>query len=494
MYEATPSARLAFALYIALTFLLAYLARRQSSGGGFLREFFVGGRTIGPWVLGLTWIATSASGGTFIGAPSLGHANGWSVMLWISGYIVVATVGFGLLGTRIAQLGERTGALTFPDLLRDRFRSKAIGAISGIAMLILHTSFITAQYIAGARVLEVALGVPYVWGVASFAVVVGLYTAYGGFRAVAWTDSFQAIVMLVGVLLTAGFGLYRVGGMQALHDGLAAQSPALLTPTGPDAFLPFSAAISFFFVWPIAVAGQPSLITRFLACRDTESLRRAAILIGCYVLLLYPAVIFVGILGRVLVPELAASDHAMPATIVAAVPSALAGLVLAAPMAAIMSTISSFLLVAAGAIARDLYQRNARGPVSDGRARAATHASIAVVGLVGGLFALRPPDYLQYIVVFSGTGLAATFLFPTLLAVYWTRMNRNGCIAGILTGFLSFVLQYAVYGTRSFFGLDPFVWSLAACAAACVLGSRMGTPEPRVVLAKYFADAELGPQ
>ena len=208
-------------------------------------------------------------------------------------------------------------------------------------MLILHTSFITAQYIAGARVLEVALGVPYVWGVASFAVVVGLYTAYGGFRAVAWTDSFQAIVMLVGVLLTAGFGLYRVGGMQALHDGLAAQSPALLTPTGPDAFLPFSAAISFFFVWPIAVAGQPSLITRFLACRDTESLRRAAILIGCYVLLLYPAVIFVGILGRVLVPELAASDHAMPATIVAAVPSALAGLVLAAPMAAIMSTISS---------------------------------------------------------------------------------------------------------------------------------------------------------
>ena len=265
MYETAPSARVAFAVYIALTFLLAYLARRQASGSGFLREFFVGGRTIGPWVLGLTWIATSASGGTFIGAPSLGHAHGWSVMLWISGYIVVATTGFGLLGRRIAELGERTGALTFPDLLRDRFQSRAIGAISGVAMLVLHTSFIVAQYIAGARVLEAALGVPYVWGVASFAVVVGIYTAYGGFRAVAWTDSFQAIVMLVGVLLTAGFGLYKVGGMQAVYDGLAAQSPDLLTPTGPDGFLPLSAAISFFFVWPLAVAGQPSLITRFLA-------------------------------------------------------------------------------------------------------------------------------------------------------------------------------------------------------------------------------------
>ena len=492
MYEAAPSARVAFAVYIALTFLLAYLARRQSSGSGFLREFFVGGRTIGPWVLGLTWIATSASGGTFIGAPSLGHSYGWSVMLWISGYIVVATTGFGLLGRRIAELGERTGALTFPDLLRDRFQSKAIGAISGVAMLILHTSFIVAQYIAGARVLEAALGVPYAWGVAGFAVIVGLYTAYGGFRAVAWTDSFQAIVMLVGVLLTAGFGLYRVGGMQAVYDGLAAQSPDLLTPTGPEEFLPLSAAISFFFVWPLAVAGQPSLITRFLACKDAASLRRASLLIGCYILLLYPAVIFVGILGRVLVPELAASDHATPATIVAAVPSALAGLVLAAPMAAIMSTISSFLLVAAGAVARDLYQRNARSRVSEGRAKSVTHLSIALTGIVAGVFALRPPDHLQYIVVFSGTGLAATFLFPTLLAVYWTRMNRTGCVAGILAGFLTFLVQYALFGTQSFLGLDPFVWSLAASAAACVLGSRAGRPEPLALLSKYFSDEEGG--
>ncbi len=491
MYGVAPTARAAFAVYIALTFLLAYLARRQAAGGGFLREFFVGGRTIGPWVLGLTWIATSASGGTFIGTPSLAHSNGWSVMLWISGYMVVATVGFGLLGTRIAQLGERTGALTFPDLLRDRFQSRAIGVMSGVAMLVLHTSFIVAQYIAGARVLEVALGVPYVWGVASFAVIVAVYTAYGGFRAVAWTDSFQAVVMLVGVLLTAGFGLWKAGGMQAVHDGLAAQSPELLTPVGPSDFLPLPAAISFFFIWPLAVAGQPSLITRFLACRDAVSLRRAAVLIGCYVLLLYPAIIFVGILGRVLVPDLAASDHAMPATILAAVPAALAGLVLAAPMAAIMSTISSFLLVAAGAIARDLYQRNAAGSVGEARVRTVTHGSIAAVGLAGAIFALRPPEYLQYIVVFSGTGLAATFLAPTLFSVYWPRMNRAGCLVGILAGFVTFLVQYAAFGTRSVVGLDPFVPSLAASVLGCWLGSRAGKPEPRSLLEKYFSREEL---
>ncbi len=491
MYESASSVRIAFAAYISLTFCLAYLARRRSTKGGFLKEFFVGGRTIGPWVLGLTWIATAASGGTFIGAPALAHANGWSVMLWISGYIVVATAGFGLLGRRVAELGRRTSALTFPDLLRDRFQSRSIGVVAGIAMLVLHTSFIVAQYIAGARVLEAVMGVPYALGVLAFAVIVGLYTAYGGFRAVAWTDSFQAVVMLIGVLLTAGFGLYKVGGLQAVYDGLAAQSPELLTPQGPDGFLPLSAAISFFFVWPLATAGGPSLITRFLACRDTTSLRRAALLIGVYILLLYPAVIFVGILGRVLVPELAAGDHAMPATILAAVPSALAGLVLAAPMAAIMSTISSFLLVAAGAIARDLYQRNVRHVVGEDRARTVTHLSILVVGMAAGGFALYPPDYLQYIVIFSGTGLGATFLFPTLLAVYWPRMNRRGCIAGIVGGFLSFLVQYATFGTRSFLDLDPFVWALAVSAACCVLGTITGPSEPRSVLEKYFAPAEI---
>lgn len=486
MYAASSTVWAAFCLYLAVTFALAHLSRRQAVSGNFLKEFFVGGRTLGPWVLGLTWIATSASGGTFIGAPALGHANGWSVMLWISGYIVVATVGFGLLGRRIAEIGQTSDALTFSDLLRDRFNSRAIGVISGIALVVLHTSFIVAQYIAGARVLEVVLGVPYAWGVTGMALTVCLYTAYGGFRAVAWTDSFQAVVMLFGVLLTAGFALRKAGGFAAVFDGLAAQSPQLLSPTGPDDFLPLPAAISFFFIWPFAIAGSPSLITRFLACRDAAALRRASLLIGCYILLLYPAVIFTGIAGRVLVPDLAAPDHALPATILAAVPALPAGFVLAAPMAAIMSTVSSFLLVSASALVRDLYQRNARRQLQESAVRRLTHLATFGTAAAAAAFALHPPDYLQYIVVFSGTGLAATFLLPTVFGVYWPGMNRTGCLAGIAAGFCSFLLQYALFGTRSFYGFDPFVWSLAACALACLLGARLGAAEPEDLLQRYF--------
>ena len=114
---------------------------------------------------------------------------------------------------------------------------------------------------------------------------------------------------------------------------------------------------------------------------------------------------------------------------------------------------------------------------------------IAAVAIV---FALKPPEYLQYIVVFSGTGLSATFLFPTLLGVYWPGMNRIGCLAGILAGFSSFLTQYALYGTQSFFGFDPFVWSMGICAVACIVGSRLGTGEPAELLARYFVEEDAG--
>jgi SSS family transporter len=348
---------LAFGLYLLITFGLAHLAHLRSRGASFLEDFFVAGREIGPWVLALTWTATMASGGTFIGTPALAHTYGWPVMLWICSYMVVATAGMGLLGKRVAEIGRRTGALTFPDLLRDRFESKTIGIVSGVAVLILYTAYLVAQYIAGARVIEAVLGVPYLWGVLAFAVTVSLYTVYGGFRAVAWTDSFQAMVMLGGVLVTCFFAVRKAGGLQAVYLNFAAQSPDLLSLPGPGNFLPLPAAISFFCIWALATAGQPSLVTRFLACRDAAAIKRASFLIGLYILLLYPAIIVIGITGRALLPQLEAADHAMPATILTAVPPLLAGFVLAAPLAAIMSTVSSFLLVSTSAVVRDLYQQ-----------------------------------------------------------------------------------------------------------------------------------------
>ena len=491
MYSSNAQVWFAFILYLAVTFGLAYFAHRRASKQAFMEDFFVAGRQIGPWVLGLTWIATAASGGTFIGSPALAHTYGWSVMLWICSYMVVATTGLGLFGKRVAEIGRRTGALTFPDLLRDRFESKAIGNVSGVAIVVLHIAYLVAQYVAGARVIEVVLGVPYHTGVLGFALTVSLYTAYGGFRAVAWTDAFQAVVMLFGVLITAGFAVWKMGGLSVVFDELVAQSPDLVATPGPENFLPPAAAISFFCVWALASPAQPSLITRFLACRDTKALKRACFLIGVYIALLYPCVIGMGIVGRALVPELEAPDHATAATIVSAVPPVLAGFVLAAPLAAIMSTISSFLLVSSSAIVRDLYERNLPQPLGERRARVLSYAAtFAVAGVALG-FALQPPQFLQYIVVFAGAGLAATFLFPTVLGVYWPRMNKAGCLAGLLGGFLSFLFQYAAYiwrGQKSFGEFEPFVWSLLVSVVSIVAVTLVTPAGPERLRQRYFSE------
>ena len=488
MYASEPTVWIAFLLYLAATFGFAWFGHRAGKGGAFLEEFFVAGRTIGPWTLALTWIATSASGGSFIGVPALAHTYGWPILLWISSYMVVATVGFGLFANRIAQIGRKTGALTFPDLLRDRFESPAIGAVAGVAIILLYTSYMVAQYVAGARVLEAVLGIPYLYGAVGFAVTVGLYTAYGGFRAVAWTDAFQAVVMLVGVLIAAWFALGKIGGFEGLATSLQAQDPELLTLPGPDGYLPLAAAVSFFVIWPFGAGGQPSLLTRFLASRGGPSLQRAMLLVGLYILLLYPAIILIGIVGRALNPSLETPDHAMPATILAATPSWLAGFVLAAPMAAIMSTLSSFLLVGASAVVRDLYERNRQAPLPEAQARKLTHIATFVIAAVALAFALKPPVFLQYIVVFSGTGLSATFVFATLFAIYWPRFNRAGCLAAMLGGFLSFLAQYVAFGTKSFLGLDPFVWALPISALCGVAAALATQPDRPAILERYFSD------
>lgn len=369
-YASNPNAvATVMLLYVALTFGFAWLSKRKASQGSYMEEYFVGGRKTGPWVLAMTWAATMTSGGLYIGVPSLAHSFGWVLLLWISGNMVVATTSFGILARRVSEIGRKTGALTFPDLLRDRFESPGLAILTSILTLILQVSFMVAQYIAGARVIEAVIGVPYIWGVLGFSVTVTIYTSWGGFRAVAWTDSFQAVVMVIGISIAAYCVVDMAGGLSAMSANLAAQSPELLKPPGPDGFLPLAGAISFFMLLPLATMGHPALLTRYLTFTGSHVLKRAMLLSGLFVLILYPIVILVGIGGRAIVPDLASPDHAMIATVMKAVPGSLAGLVIAAPVAAIMSTLSSYLLVCSGTIVRDLYQRNLQPDLPDRQAQ-----------------------------------------------------------------------------------------------------------------------------
>jgi SSS family solute:Na+ symporter/sodium/pantothenate symporter len=556
---ASPYILVAFGAYMAGVFVLGALAHHLLERGSFLKEYFLGDRKLGPWVLALTYVATSVSAGSFVGFPSLIYMHGWILALWIGGYMIGGLTSKGVLAKRLNQVSRLTGAITVPDVLRDRFQSPALGVLASICMLLFLICNLVAQFKAGGLIMRRAgegvrdtsayqavretsaqvltatgawqpdpvrrqrgslydLAYPdYVLGILIFAGTVVAYTAYGGFWAVTWTDVLQGLVIVAGALLLMVFALIKVGSLEQATTRLRQVDPALVTGPGPGEFLPLGLAVSFFFMWSIAGMGQPVGMVRLMACRDTPTLRRALFMIGVFYALIYLPLVITFVCARALYPTefLQEPDNIMPAMALALTEDwpLLGGLILAAPYAAAMSTVAGFLLLMSSSLVRDIYQRTINPSVSPRVIRLISYGTTAVVGVIVTLGALQPPLYLQYIIVFTGAGMACTFLAPMVLALYWRRATRRGALAALLGGFTSVLSLYVLgwYGVGKasmagpaaekfaplyLLGLDPLLYGLLV-SFGLGIGVSLATPAPpQDAVDPYFVevrDADHGP-
>lgn len=364
----------ALIIFIIASVVLGTLAQRVVSRGSFVKGFFLGNRGLGAWAVALT--ATVQSGGTFMGFPSLVYSHGWIVALWIGSYMVVPITGFGIIGKRIAQISRKTGAITMPDLFRERFNSPTLGLITSLLIIFFMTTMMVAQFKAGATVMKLAwpnteflslsedapaevassptnpaedsgnsfaawwqkADKAYLIGLVVFSLTVIGYTLIGGFLAAVWTDLFQSVMMFIGVLLLLGLSLYAVGGLEtasrdavkhaqaaAEKAGKEAKPPRDVSPdegarfaSGPGfskdgrEFLPLSLAISFFIFWPATGFASPASVTRIMACKDTATLRKSIVLLCVYNLGIYLPLICICICARALMPDLEKSDEVIP--------------------------------------------------------------------------------------------------------------------------------------------------------------------------------------
>ncbi|MFK7819837.1 MAG: hypothetical protein AB8G99_14040, partial [Planctomycetaceae bacterium] len=248
------AALLTFLAYTAVVFVLAGLANRLLKGRDFLSEYFLGSRGLGVWAFALTFAATSASGGSFTGFPSKIYSHGWVLALWIGSYMVVPIFTMGLLGKRLNQVARLSGAITVPDVIRDRFRSRWFGLLATL-LIVFFTSFnLVAQFKAGREILRTLLqdvgafqsssawlgeqvsGIGFFAGVEpeyllcllAFGIAVIVYTTYGGFHAVVWTDVMQGVVMVAGVLILLPLSISAVGGLEKGTRDLAKMTPPRL--------------------------------------------------------------------------------------------------------------------------------------------------------------------------------------------------------------------------------------------------------------------------
>jgi sodium/pantothenate symporter len=487
---ASPYVLVAFGAYMLGVFLLGILSHQLLQRGSFLKEYFLGDRQLNAWVLALTYVATSVSAGSFVGFPSLIYTHGWVMALWIAGYMVAGLVSKGVLAKRLNQVSRISGAITVPDVLRDRFQSPALGTLASIFLLLFLVFNLVAQFKAGGLIMRrAALGVretavyqearqlsatavsavgvwdeakaeqragslydnhypDYVLGILIFALTVVAYTTYGGFWAVTWTDVLQGLVIVAGAVLLMILALIKVGGLAVATSRLGEIDPDLLTGPGPGNFLPVGLAVSFFFLWTIGTMGQPVGMVRQMACRDTPTLRRSLLMITIYYSLIYFPLVITFVCARALYPTefLQEPDNIMPAMALALADPwpILGGLILAAPYAAAMSAVAGFLLLMSSSLVRDIYQRNINPNVSPRTVKIVSYGTTAVVGIIVTLGALRPPHFLQYIIVFTGAGMASTFLAPVALALYWRRATRAGALAALIGGFLTVFILYVL--------------------------------------------------
>jgi SSS family solute:Na+ symporter/sodium/pantothenate symporter len=521
----SPYILVAFGAYMAGVFLLGFLSHHLLDRGSFLKEYFLGDRKLNAWVLAMTYVATSVSAGSLVGFPSWIYKNGWIMALWIGGYMISGLTTKGVLAKRLNQVSRLSGSITVPDVLRDRFQSPALGLFAGIFIILFAVGAWDRATAERNEEESKRLGKDsrslydtgypdYVLGILIFSLTVVVYTTYGGFWAVTWTDVLQGVIIVLGCLLLMILALSRVGGLEAATRSLQETDPQLLHGPGPNEYLPLGLAISFFFLWTIGAMGQPVGMVRLMACRDTPTLRRSLFMIVLFYALIYLPLVITFICARAIYPTefTGDSDRIMPAMAMTVTEEwpLLGGLILAAPYAAAMSAVAGFLLLMSSSLVRDIYQRNFNANISPRSVRWISYGTTAVVGIIVTLAALRPPQYLQHLIVFTGAGMGSTFLAPTVLALYWRRATRVGALAALFGGFGTICCLYVlgwldVTGIKAvlrekgvtspmvdgaaplyLFGLDPVIFGLAASFALGITVSLMTEPPPAEQVDPFF--------
>ncbi|MDO4697606.1 MAG: sodium/pantothenate symporter [Pasteurellaceae bacterium] len=429
--------------YLFFVFGVAFYAYRQRAKGSFLSEYYVGGRSMSGFVLAMTMAATYVGASSFIGGPGAAYKYGLGWVLLAMIQVPAVILSLGALGKKFAILARRDNCVTINDMLLARYKSPTVVWLSSLALLLSFFGMMIVQFIGAGRLLETTLGISYSTSLVIFAITVGVYTFIGGFRAVVLTDTIQGLVMMVGTLLLLGGVIYAAGGVEPIMDKLEAINPQLTTPYGIDERpLDFTFMMSFWVLVCFGLIGLPPLAVRSMAYKDSKALHRAMILGTIVVSVLMLGMHLAGALGRGVLPDLKIGDQVIPSLMLEVLPPVIVGIFLAAPMAAIMSSIDSMLIQSSSTMIKDLYLAVRPNAVHN-ESKLKLFSTLTTLSLTAGVFclALNPPEMLVWLNLLSLGGLEAAFLWVIVLGLYWDKANATGAIFSMVAGLGSYVLM-----------------------------------------------------
>ncbi|OSN01912.1 MULTISPECIES: sodium/pantothenate symporter [Lonsdalea] len=466
--------------YLLLVFGLSVYAYTRRQQGNFLREYFLGNRSMGGFVLAMTLIGTYVSASSFIGGPGAAYKYGLGWVLLAMIQVPTMLLSLSILGKKFAILARRYNAITLNDMLYARYGNRLLVWFASLSLLVAFIGAMAVQFIGGARLLETAVGIPYDTGLLIFGITIALYTAFGGFRASVLNDAMQGIVMLVGTLLLVVGVIYAAGGLPVAVEKLRHIDPALVSPHGPGDALSGPFMTSFWLLVCFGVIGLPNTAVRCISYRDSKALHRGIIIGTIVITLLMLGMHLAGALGRAILPNLTIPDQVLPELMIAVLPPLAAGIFLAAPMAAIMSNINAHLLQASATIVKDLYL--SVRPQRAANERYIKHLSsltTLVLGLMVVLASWRPPEMIIWLNLLAFGGLEAVFLWPLVLGLYWERANATGALSAMIGGAICYTLLASF--KIQWGGFHPIVPALASSLLAFIIGNRFGHAAPAAV-------------
>lgn len=438
-----PAIIATFLAYLAVMIGLGVLGWRYTQT---LADYLLGGRRLGSVVTALSAGASDMSGWLLLGLPGYAYVSGMGAGWLVLGLFVGASLNWLLVAKPLRIETERLGdALTLPDYFEARFadRTHLLRIVSALMILLFFVFYTASGLVAGGKLFNSVFALPYEWAVMGGAAVIVLYTLLGGFLAVSWTDAVQALLMLLALVAVAVMGFSG-------SDYAQLSNPQLLNPmTGIDgADMSVLATISLL-AWGLGYFGQPHILARFMAIRSVDALPLARLIGISWTLVTLLCAMFAGFAGWFLLDASIVNED--PERVFILLVNTLfhplvAGIALAAILAAIMSTADSQLLVASSAITEDFYKQLIRPQASSKETLWVGRAAVALVAIVAVAFALDPQSKVLDLVAYAWAGFGAAFGPVILMSLYWRDMDRNGALAGIITGGVTVLIWKPLQG------------------------------------------------
>ena len=521
MQEGSLQILIAMVCYMAVVIGIGiYFAKRSNQSS---EDYFLGGRSLGPWVTAMSAEASDMSGWLLMGLPGVAYWCGLSDAAWTSIGLALGTyINWLLVAKRLRRYSAVAGdAITLPDFFSNRFheKKKVIMTLSALFILIFFTVYASSCFVTCGKLFSTLFGASYQSMMIAGAVFVVIYTFLGGFLAESASDFMQAVVMIFALTVILITGTLAAGGLQAVVDnaknipgfftffGIASPSvdangiqqvangAPVFGEAGSYGFLTIISTLS----WGLGYFGMPQVLLRFMAIRKTDELVRARRIATVWVVISLAAAVLIGLMGRAMFPVHETLNTASGAENVFIVlsrhllPPLLAGLVMAGILAATISSSDSYLLIAASAVSLNIFKGILKKDASDKQVMTMSRIILLLIAVAGVVIAMDENSVIFTIVSFAWAGFGAVFGPIMLFSLFWKRTTQAGAVAGMVTGgVMVFLWKLVLKPLGGVFGIyELFPAFVLSCLVILVVS--LLTPAPSAQIQQEF-DLARNPQ